>query len=67
MRVYREGADGAGCHARIVVTLRTEVRYLHAWKRHEDSNARRLRPNPIFVLKAADYFTPLTAGTAKRM
>jgi hypothetical protein len=64
LRVYREGTDGTSFHARIVITLRTEMRYLHAWKGHEDSNTRRLRPDPTFVLKAADYFTPLTAGTA---
>jgi len=40
------------------------MRYLNAWKGHEDSNTRRLRPNPILVMKAANYFTPLTTSTA---
>jgi len=39
------------------------MRYFNAWKRHENSNTRRFRPNPILMMKAANYFTSLTTST----
>jgi hypothetical protein len=63
-RVNRKRTNGTGFHAGIVVTLCTEMRYFNAWKGHKDSNSRRLWPNPILMMKAANYFTPLTTSTA---